>query len=704
MKFSFFFLIIFSYSLLVTGSAQAQLPDEEAGLARAFGDEDFISLATGTRQLIAKAPAVASVITAEDIKAIGATDLDQVLETVPGLHVSAVARGYSPIYSIRGIHTENNPQVLVLINDIPITNVYVGNRNDVWGGMSVNNISRIEVIRGPGSAVHGADAFAGTINIVTKTADDIDGTEIGGRHGSFSSNEGWMLHGGDWDGFEVALYLDLTRTNGQDSIISADAQTVLDSMSTTNASLAPGPVNLQKDNVDARLDLARGDWRLRLGYQGRHDVGTGAGVAQALDPAGSNDSDRYNADLTYQHQVLANWDLTAQLSYFDTSAKSNLVLYPPNTIGPNVLNPTPFSPDGMIGNPYIYERHSRFNLSTFYHGLEDQTIRLGVGYVYDDMYKIEESKNFAPDGSPLGSVIDVSNDPSQVFIQPHDRTIRYAFVQDEWAVAPDWDLTGGIRYDHYSDFGDTVNPRLALVWQTSYNLTSKLLYGRAFRAPSFQELYNINNPVALGNPNLKPETIDTVEVAFDYLLNDRIRYGLNIFSYKMRDILRFTPDPPPATTVTAQNTGDQTGYGLEFEADAQLSRTLDLIGNFAYQHAVDEESDSKVPNAPGRQFYLRADWHVVAGWKLDAQLNWVADRYRALSDPRPPVDNYTTTDLTVRYRRPETRWEVAAAVKNLFDQDSREPSFSPGVIPNDLPLSGRTWFLEARYIYDKAKN
>ena len=689
--------MLLGLGIAVSADAAAQPYDEEAGLARAFGDEDFISLATGSRQLIAKAPAVATVITADQIKAIGATDLDQVLETVPGLHVSVVPRGYSPIYTIRGIYSENNPQVLVLVNDIPITNVFVGNRNDVWGGMSVNDIQRIEIIRGPGSAVHGADAFAGTINVITKTREDINGTEAGVRSGSFKSREAWVLHGGRWGGFDAAFSLDVLKTDGPDSIIAADAQSAFDTMFATSASLAPGPVNLRRDNIDARLDLARGDWRFRAGYQGRHDIGTGAGVAQALDPAGSNDSDRYNADLTYQHQLMDNWDLTAQLSYFNTSAKSDLVLYPPGAFGGAF-------PQGVIGNPYIFERHTRAGVSAFYHGLEDHTIRLGAGFVYDDMYKTEESKNFAPDGSPLGSVIDVTNDPTMVFMQPHDRSIRYLFVQDEWAVAPDWEFTGGVRYDHYSDFGDTINPRVALVWQTNYNLTSKLLYGRAFRAPSFQELYNINNPVALGNPNLKPETIDTTEIAFDYQLNERQRYGLNIFSYTMRDILRFTPDPTPATTVTAQNTGDQTGYGMELEANLELTRTLDFIGNFAYQHSVDEDTDAKVANAPGRQLYLRADWHPVPAWKFDAQWNWVADRVRATGDTRPAIDDYTTTDLTIRYKQPYSRWEFAAAAKNLFDQDLREPSLSPGAIPNDLPLAGRTWFLEARYAFDDVEN
>jgi iron complex outermembrane receptor protein len=685
--------LVFLMISIFSGYSFAGSGAEEESLNRAFGDEDFISIATGSRQLISQAPAVASVITAEDIKAMGATDLDEVLEAVPGLHVSYAPRAYSPIYTIRGIYTENNPQVLILINDIPITNLYVGNRNDIWGGMPINNIARIEVIRGPGSALYGADAFAGTINIITKTAADINGTEFGGRAGSFNTREGWMLHGGQWKGFDVAFSLELSKTDGQDGTIESDAQTAFDNAFLTDASLAPGPVNLQHKNIDARIDLAREKWRFRAGYQGRRDIGTGAGVAQALDPEGSGSSDRINADLTYSTQWGNYWDITSQLSFFDTSAEPDLVLYPPGSFGGAY-------PNGVIGNPYVYERHTRLGLSAFYHGIKDHNVRLGAGGIHNDMYKTEETKNYAPDGSPLGGIVDVSDDPNLVFIEPHDRSVGYAFVQDEWQLAPDWSFTGGVRYDHYSDFGSTTNPRLALVWQTRYDLTTKLLYGRAFRAPAFNELYNINNPVALGNPDLDPEKIDTYEIAFDYQYSEALNTKLNLFNYKMADIIRFVPDPAPATTVTAQNAGERKGRGLELEATWKINPSLNVTGNYAYQKSTDEQTDSDVANAPQHQIYVRSDWNVATQWRISTQANWVADRQRDITDARPPVDDYTTVDLTVRYQPMNHPWALALSARNLFDADAREPSPAPGSIPDDLPLPERNIYMEATYYLD----
>lgn len=117
-----------------------------------------------SRQPVRRAPSTATVITAEDIEASGAVDLDEVLETVPGVHVSRSYFSYKPIYVFRGVHGVTNPHVLMLLNGIPVTNLYHGDRGQFWGwnGLPLENIQRIEVVRGPGSALYGSDAFTAT--------------------------------------------------------------------------------------------------------------------------------------------------------------------------------------------------------------------------------------------------------------------------------------------------------------------------------------------------------------------------------------------------------------------------------------------------------------------------------------------------------------------------------------------------------------
>ena len=210
-----YFSLLLSLSLLQPLIAKAQ---EEEKLASFFGDEEFISIATGLAQPISKAPSVASVITAKEIVQIGAIDIDDILETVPGLHVSRNT-GYTPVYSFRGIQTATNPQVLMLINGIPLTNLFHGDRNLAWGGMPVEAISRIEIIRGPGSAIYGADAFAGVINIMTKTSPEVNSTSTGLRYGTSNSKSYWLQTGGSIGKLGYMAIVEGRKTDGSNEII-----------------------------------------------------------------------------------------------------------------------------------------------------------------------------------------------------------------------------------------------------------------------------------------------------------------------------------------------------------------------------------------------------------------------------------------------------------------------------------------------------
>lgn len=657
-----------------------------------------VKLATGTWQSTARAPSVTTVITAQDIEATGATDLDEVLEMVPGLHVSR-SRVYSPYYTIRGIYSFGNPQVLVLINGIPIKRLFQGNRGWMWGGMPVAAIARIEVIRGPGSAVYGADAFAGVINVITKTKEDIEGSEMGGRVGHFETADVWALHGENYGGFDVATTIEYYTTEGHQEIIDADGQTSFDGIFGTHASLAPGPVNLQRRNLDARLDVSKENWRLRSGYQGQYDNGTGAGSA-SLDPLGRYSDYRFNTDLTYHNQeVTDNWDVTAQLSYYHTKYETHRQTpFPPGAFGGAY-------PEGLRADSSVSESHTRLDLSGFYIGFNKHMIRLGTGYYYGDHYKLVYVANTDPTtGGPIPpeeGLRDFSDTPYAPNPEG-DRKNWYLFLQDIWAFTPNWELTSGIRYDKYSDFGSTLNPRMALVWQPRVDFTAKLLYGSAFRAPTFLELYASNNPFTLGNPALKPETIKTWELAFNYRATNNLHFTTNLFTYKWTDGIRYLPGSSQGIFV-AKNAGIQKAHGLELEARWKMTKKSSLLANYAFVKATDENNNHDAGNYPQHSAYLRTDWLVYPNWYLNAQINWVGERKRVFGDPRPSLEGYTTVDLTLRRKDiREGEWNLAMSVRNLFDTNARGPSVGPdpnGVIffPNDLPLAGRHYWLELRY-------
>lgn len=676
-----------------------------------YRTDRLLSTATGNLLPIHKAPAVATVITAEDIEAIGATNLDEVLETVPGLHVapSPLSR-LDSIYSIRGIHTSQNPQVLLLINGIPVSQLFSGGRPYTFK-MPVADISRIEVIRGPGSAVYGADAFAGVVNVFTKDGADIDGTNLGTRAGSFGFFDAWLQHGSSLAGWDFAFSLEYQKSDGDTRrIVETDLQTTFDSLYGTNASLAPGPLETDFRIVDAHLELSRKNWIFRFWSWLQGDGGVGAGGAQALDPAGKQDEKLFLADLTYRNtELIRNMEFDIRLSHIYLKQDSFLQLFPPGTHLPigndgNLDLAAPVGmvsfPDAFIGNPIGVDQQSAVELTSFFSGFKQHLFRFGLGYKY---YKedTEEFKNFGPgviDGtvSPIyGSLADLTSTP-YIFMPDQSREIEYVSIQDEWSFARNWELTAGVRYDHYSDFGETVNPRVALVWEPRYDLTTKLLYGEAFRPPSFSEQFAINNPAVLGNPNLDPETIQTYELVFDYQPTTKLHAVLNVFTYEIDDLIEFVQDVGE-TTKTAQNAKNQEGHGFEVEVDWQVTETVRLRGNVAYQRSKDKDTKELVPDAPGVQFYLNPHWIFLPNWSVDGQLFWIADRKRAAGDSRAEIDDYTVVNLVLRRENIARHWDMALAVRNLFDVNVREPSTA--AIPGDIPMPGLNFYGELRYAF-----
>jgi len=665
-------------ALTLVGTAAAQTSEEEDDLALVYGDKANVSIATGSHQAISKAPSSATVITAQDIQAMGATDLNQVMESVPGVHVSMQHVAQNPIYSFRGIFTKENTQVLMLVNGSPITNVFAGDRSQFWGGMSLENVERIEVIRGPGSALYGADASAGVINIITKTSSDIKGAEFGLLAGSFHTTDGYAQYGGKLGALDTAFNIRAGNTDGSQAILQKDA--------VGNS----GPLSTSRKAFDASADLSKEAWRFRASYQER-DVGSGAGLAGALDPNSRINSTRLYLDLNYEQANWApNWDVSGAAGYYninDKPADPAFMLYPPGTV--------PGFPNGMVGNPGHEEQHPHGNLSAFYTGFEQHRIRIGTGFQIDDLYSVTEYKNYtaayAPNGNPP-VVVDASGNPSLVFLMPHKRTVEYAFAQDEWSIVKDWTLTAGLRTDNYSDFGSTTNPRLALVWDASYNVVVKAMHGTAFRAPAFTEMYNINNPVFVGNPNIKPEKMVSDELAFSWQQTSQLKGNLNLFYYHMSDIIL-----PVAATATYQNSGDQVGRGFELEETYDASSNLRLSGNYSLQHSIDSATGQDAGLAPHRHVFARSDWRFAQGWQFGTTVNYVAERMREPGDPRPLIPDYTTVDMNLRCEKFVGGWSASAMVTNLFNANALEPTFYSSGITSDLPLPGRGVFVQLQH-------
>lgn len=650
-----------------------------------------VSIAAHGPQDLASAPAVVTVISADDIRATGAANLADVLQGVPGLHVRRSQFGFRPLISFRGA---NDKQTLLMVNGAPMSDL-MWRLGIFWTGIPASAIERVEIIRGPGSALYGTDASAGVINVITRSAGRISDTEAGARLGSFDSQAAWLRHGADWNGFEFGLTLDLSTTDGHDPLIRSDAQTRLDDLFGSDASLAPGEAGYGYRNTDLRLSLARDAWRMQLDYTRHDDLQTGLTGAGALDSVTEAEDSRLDLGLFYDQPDLAeDLGLRAELRFrhLDYSSGDGFQEWPPG-----FTNADGVYPDGVLNLMRSAERQWNGELTAVYSGIDDHLLTLGAGVRWQDLYRVEQRVNAGVDasGAPLppgGPLVDLSDSP-YAFAPERSRTVRYVYAQDQWQLDEDWQLTAGARYDDYSDFGGAFNPRLALVWQTSPSLTSKLLYGRGFRAPYFQELYS-ETSFSLPNPDLEPERSTTWELSFLHTPRDDLRLGLNLYHFQLDDLISLQ-SVPGLPKRQYQNGGEHSIRGLELEAWWQPAPDLSLLANYSLNDP--DDSSAREYGAPRHQAYVRADWRLGAQWRLNLQGNWVGERERNPGDARSEVDDYLLLDSTLRYA-PTRRSELAVSVRNLLDADARD--YTRGSIPHDLPLPGRSVFIEARHAFD----
>jgi len=651
--------------------------------------EDLLSLkikiSTNTAQTLSRAPSVVSVITAEDIRATGATNLREILQSVPGIYVRANLFGFRPQVTFRGAAAGHT---LLMVDGAPM-------RDLVWAagifakGLPTSMIDRIEIIRGPGSALFGSDASAGVINVITRAAGRIDKSEVGARLGSFDSQSGWLRHGGNWNGVDIGFTADVSHTNGHDPFIPVDGQTASDANSGSLISYAPGYAGYGWSGADLRFSAARDSWRLLAGHTRHNDFEIGLTGAAVLDPLTRGRDSRSDLALYYDNDLFGrDWGVNAELRYYHLDYTSGDGFFERPA---GYVDATGTYPDGLINRMRSAERGFGFEVSGQYSGIKGHAIRIGGGHSVKDLYRVEQYVNFGtgPDGNPLvaGSpLVDVSDTP-YAFAPEKVRRINHLFVQDIWTLTPDWELTAGARYDHYSDFGSTLNPRLALVWQSTDRLTTKLMYGQAFRAPSYLELY-AQTAATSPNPDLTPERSRTWDLSLQYAATRDLRLGLDLYQFRQTNLIAHD------ALFQFQNVGDRTSSGIELEAQWQATGNLRLAGNVTRSH--EDDSVFRSPSLPETTAYLRADWKFQPGWNWNVQAHWIGERELPPGDPRAPLKAYTLVDTTLRFA-PKSDWAFAASIRNLFNADAWE--YSSKTLTENLPLPERSFYFEAKYAF-----
>jgi iron complex outermembrane receptor protein len=190
---------------IMIGAASLSAPED---VAAAYGGVDMVSLATGYSRPLFEAPVSASIISRRDIVDSGARNLSELLQRVTSYYVESPDGGRTTNIAVRGLES----RVLILVDNVPL---YQGLYNGLFGVQDLNldNVERVEITRGPGSALYGADAVAGVINIITRTSMPNTAREVGASVGNLETGGGYGIFGTELGGWHASLYGSYTQSH-----------------------------------------------------------------------------------------------------------------------------------------------------------------------------------------------------------------------------------------------------------------------------------------------------------------------------------------------------------------------------------------------------------------------------------------------------------------------------------------------------------
>ncbi|HEY2747053.1 MAG TPA: TonB-dependent receptor, partial [Polyangia bacterium] len=556
----------------------ADAPLEHLSLEELMGVQ--VRSATLQSQPMVTVPSVISVITDDQIHALGLRTLADALELMPGVTVLATQFGGQRVI-VRGKGGASD--VLVTLDGERLNDFYDG---AYLMEFPLENVARIELIRGPGSALYGTNAFAGVISIYSKSTPEIFaglGAEMyfdhslgwGVRaHAKFARSFGrWtvQLFGSYWDGSGPKVLVQRDNAAPTGSLVPAE----------TNGAMrvAVAQLSIKRESTLVRGDLlelwALYDERRRGPYFGPNNV---------FAPDSHLERSAVQTYLAYTAPLGAGVRLQHRF-VFDRRAADSLVEDQPPGFFHDVdgnFTPAPgeLFPDGKFRSfSFVTYRLAEWTQLDWTlpkpRGIRGNHLVVGAELEYSWLPSFTYGQNFCCGEAYTFAGPTLRNWDNLPLPQvDKDRLLAAVFAHDELQLLRHLWITVGLRLDYFSDFGAAWDPRAAIVYQPHPRLSLKLLYGRAFRAPTFRDLYDQTGVSEtpggvriMGNPNLRPETTNTVELSAESTPQRLITLRANAFYIRTDDVIEVDATSTVLGTQLINYPGRQIWGG---EAEAQL--------------------------------------------------------------------------------------------------------------------------------------
>ena len=623
-------------SLSITGMIATPVMAEPPPAAGEM--DDLVVTATRLATPRGELASSVTVITAADIQRKQFRSVPQALRSVPGLHVvQSGGPGQQTSVFMRGA---NSNHTLVLIDGIEASDPSSPNGAVDFSNLWLDNIERIEVVRGPQSTLYGSDAIGGVIQITTRRG-------AGKLHGAAKAEGGsdnTFNQQASAAGASKAVDYSFGITH-----IDTDADSV------TPSRLRNG-VPAEDDNYEnwttsARLGMAVSD-TLALNFSGRY-IDSESKLDPELESFGFGTTEDRDARLDQTEYLLRGeakaqlldglWEATFSTSYTDFDRKNRNNRQSPS----ETLTRTRFE-----GNKLKFELKNDLYLT------DSHTFTLGIETEKENM----DSGGFSDFG---GFVVGEESDA--------DARNNAVYVQDQFSYGGRLFGTIGGRYDKHDDFGSEVTYRFAPVYvhrETGTRIKGSIATG--FKAPTLFQTdgFTPNNFGSFyrGNPNLDPEESFGWEAGFEQpLWEERIHIGVTYFRSNIDDLMQVVFDP--SFNSTYENIDRADIRGVESFIHTQPLKSLSVNANYTYTDAEDDRSGEKLLRRPKHKADLDVQYQPTAKLSINLSVNHVSDYNDISRETGATVkgDDYTVLDIAAEYNISK-RWRVFGRVENLTDE------------------------------------
>lgn len=623
-------------------------------------------------QKVTKAPASISVVTADEIKKYGYRTFSDILSSLKGFYStnnrnygSAGARGV-------GIPLDFNTRLLLLIDGHRF-NDNIFDSFDISEGfpIDIDIIERVEVVRGPASSLYGTNAFFGVINVITRRGRDQNGVNVTASYGSFDNYKTRISYGNRFNS-GVEMFLSGTFIDNQgnkrlnnESINSllhnTHQQQLRDNTAINNNATVH---NNKTQNKKLIGTITYGNFTLQGLYtKNNRDIPaiTFGPTVSKLSVIEKGMDESTFVELKYDRTFTNQLNLQSRLSYNN---------YRYNGIYPHIIN-------NETPSPFIIKNQDKFR-GQWWRGELQATQIL-----------------FADHKVTIGSEFQHNFQQSQLNfdLQTHIKSDRNSyrgafFIQDEYTLNEKISLNAGVRFDHFSTFGGTVNPRAGLIYSPWIDTSVKLLYGTAFRAPSQFELNYLD--ISQRAEKLRPEKLQTLELILEKYLTQQTRAELNLFHTQIRDLIAFTENPDGF--LENRNLGDAESIGAEVQLETNYSTGYQGRISYSIQETKDRKTHKRLTNSPTHMVKL----NLIAPLWPDKVFVGFETQY--MSSRKSPTGNKVSDHVISNLTLFNQNWikglELSAGAYNLFDEHYFDPG-SQARTQKDIEQFGLTFRLRA---------